>query len=248
MFKTKLLTGVLLIMAILFAQVGSALASPAAQDTTPVAGTIQSIVVETDEMGETTVVVTLLDELGETQTFRISLDTAVTLGLVTVDPSTGEVSADETKVGQPVEIDPATVITDEEQAVHPIAAILGSFFGLDPAVVNGYHEDGFGFGVITQALWMAQTLEGGVTAGMILEAKENNDFSTIVLPDGSTPANWGQFKKAVLEKKNNLGQIVSGQAENGDSEEALNQNGNGRGNGNGRDNNPGKGKGKNKNP
>lgn len=251
MFHTKLLTGVLLIMAVLFAQVGSAFASPAAQDTPPVTGTVQSIVVETDELGETTVVVTVLDELGETQTVRISLDTAVTLGLVTVDPGTGEVLVDETKVGQPVEIDPATVILDEEQEVHPIAAILGSFFSVDPAVVDGYHEDGFGFGVIAQAMWMAQGLMGDMTtAGLILEAKETGDYTAFVLPDGSTPTNWGQFKKAVLEKKNNLGVIVSGHADPlGTDEEALNQNGNGNGNGNGygRDNNPGKGKGKGKN-
>lgn len=251
MFKTKLLTGALLIMAVLFAQVGSAFASPAAQDTSPVTGTVESIVVETDELGETTVVVTVLDELGGSQTVRISLDTAVALGLVAVNPVTGSVLVDDSQIGQPVEIDPAAILPDEEQdqdeAVHPIAAILGSFFGLDPVVVDGYHEDGFGFGVITQALWMAQSLEGDITAEMILEAKKNNDFSAIVLPDGSTPANWGQFKKALLDKKNNLGQIVSGQAENGESEEELNGNGNGNGNGYGRDNNPGKGKGKGKN-
>ena len=251
MFKTKLLTGVLLIMAVLFAQVGGALASPAAQETTPITGTVQSIVVEMDEMGETTVLVMVQDDMGGTQTFRISLDTAVTLRLVTVNPDTGEVLADETKVGQPVEIDPTTVIVEEEEGpVHPIAAILGSFFGVEPGIVAAYHEDGFGFGVIAQAMWMAQGLTGDMTtAGLILEAKETGDYSAFVLADGSTPANWGQFKKAVLEKKNNLGQIVSGQADPLTTEEAaLNQNGNGNGNGYGRDNNPGKGKGKNKKP
>jgi hypothetical protein len=251
MFKTKLLTGVLLIMAVLFVQVGTAFASPTAQDTTPIAGTIQSIVVETDDMGETTVLVTVLDELGDTQTVRLSLDTAVALGLVTVDSVTGDVSVDETKIGQTVEIDPATVIADEDQDVHPIAAILGSFFGVEPGVVDAYHEDGFGFGVIAQAMWMAQGLTGDITtAGLILEAKETGDYSAFVLPDGSTPSNWGQFKKAVLEKKNNLGVIVSGHADPlGTEEDALLQNGNGNGNGNGhgRDNNPGKGKGKGKN-
>lgn len=39
----------------------------------------------------------------------------------------------------------------------------------------------------------------------------------MVLPDGSTPTNWGQFRQAVLkdkeEAKNNLGAIKSGKAE-----------------------------------
>ena len=30
----------------------------------------------------------------------------------------------------------------------------------DPAVVDGYHEDGFGFGVIAQALWISRNLTG----------------------------------------------------------------------------------------
>lgn len=256
MFKIKLLAGVLLIIAVVFAQVGTAFASPAAQDTAPIAGTIQSITVETDENGVTTVLVRIQDEMGETHTVRISVETAVALGLVTVDPVTNEVVVVESKYGQPVEIVPSTVIEDEgagEETVHPIAAILGSFFGVEPGVVDAYHEDGFGFGVIAQAMWMAQGLDSDVTAGMILDAKENNDFSMFVLPDGSTPTNWGQFKKAVLGKdKKNLGVIVSGHAANDDVDDALIQQENGKGNGNGKgygkDNNPGKGKGKNKNP
>jgi hypothetical protein len=172
-----------------------------------------------------------------------------------VDSVTGDVSVDDTKIGQTVEIDPATVIPDEDQDVHPIAAILGSFFGVDPGVVDAYHDDGFGFGVIAQAMWMAQGLTGDMTtAGLILEAKQTGDYSAFVLPDGSTPSNWGQFKKAVLDKKNNLGVIVSGHADGDGTEDPLiledirNGNGNGNGHGYGRNNNPGKGKGKNKNP
>jgi hypothetical protein len=99
-------------------------------------------------------------------------------------------------------------------------------------------------------------------AGLILQAKQSGDFSNILLsdgtvltmPDGSVPGNWGQFKKALLEKKNNLGMIVSGHADpegTGDPlilQDNLNGNGNGNGHGYGRDNNPGKGKGKNNRP
>lgn len=245
MFRSKIFAGVLLVLAVLFAQVGTVFASPAAQETTPITGTIQNISLETDETGATTaVLVTVLDGEGMTQTVRISVETAVALGLVTVDPATNVVSVVESKVGQPVEIDPATVLPEEEVDVHPIAAILASFFGMEAGVVQGYHEDGFGFGVIAQALWMAKGLnDDPTTAGLILEAKRTGDYSAFILPDGSIPTNWGQFKKAAMSKeKKNLGLIVSGHAEN--DEDGQQKNGNG--NGQGKDNNPGKGKGKDK--
>jgi hypothetical protein len=244
MFNTKYLASFLLVLAVLFAQVGTAAAAPQFQETTPLTGTIQSITTETGANGVTTVVVTLVDEQGSTQTLRLSVETAVALGLVTVDPVTNEPVVDETKVGQTVEIDPTTVIPEEEEAVHPIAAILASFFGVQPSVVNGYHEDGFGFGLIAQAMWIAKGLDGdAATAGLILEAKRTGDYSAFVLPDGATPTNWGQFKKAALGKdKKNLGIIVSGHAES--EEGTLPQD---HGKGNGKDKDKGNGKDKNKN-
>ena len=241
MFSTKYLASFLLVLAVLFTQVGNVAAAPQVQGTTPITGTIQSITTETDSNGLTTVLVTLVDDQGATQTLRLSVETAVTLGLVTLDPTTNEPVVDGTKVGQTIEIDPATVIPEEEEKVHPIAAILASFFGVEPGVVNGYHEDGFGFGVIAQAMWIAKGLDGdATTAGLILEAKRTGDYSAFVLPDGSTPTNWGQFKKAALGKdKKNLGIIVSGHAD----EEGTPQD---HGKGNGKDKDKGKEKNKNK--
>jgi hypothetical protein len=260
MSKTKLLAGFLLVLAVLFAQVGSALAAPVAQETTPISGTIQRVITETDDNGVTTVVVTLLTEAGETKTLRLSVGTAAGIltdegtALVTINPDTQQVTVGESLGGQTVQVDPATVLPDEEptgEAVHPIAAILAKFFGVEPGIVQGYHEDGYGFGVIAQAMWMAKSLSEGsevalVDAGLILQAKKNGDYSAFLLTDGSTPTNWGQFKKAVMGKnKNNLGSIVSGHADTGETEAQTLQN-NGHGNGYGKDNNPGKGKGKNK--
>src|SRR5215211_1927019 len=244
MFSTKYLASLLLVLAVLFAQVGNVAAAPQIQDTTPITGTIQSITTETDSNGVTTVLVTVLDDQGASQTVRLSVETAVALGLVTVDPASQEPVVNETKVGQTVEIDPTTVIPEEEEKVHPIAALLASFFGQDPSAVNGYHEDGFGFGVIAQAMWIAQGLNGDAsTAGVILEAKQTGDYSAFVLPDGSTPTNWGQFKKAALGKdKKNLGIIVSGHAEEGTIEEGTAPQDHGKGNGKDKD----KGKDKNK--
>ena len=248
MFKTKYLASILLVLAVLFAQVGNVAAAPQIQDTTPITGTIQSITTETDSNGVTTVLVTLVDDQASTQTVRLSVETAVILGLVSLDPVTMEPVVDVTQIGQTVEIDPTTVVPEEEENVHPIAAILASFFGVEPSVVNGYHEEGFGFGVIAQAMWIAKGLDGDVTtAGLILEAKRTGDYSAFVLPDGSTPTNWGQFKKAALGKeKKNLGIIVSGHAEENTPEEGVTPQDNGNGNGKGKDKDKGKGKDKKK--
>ena len=257
MFKAKSLAGILLVITVLFAQVGTAFAAPVVQDTTPITGTIVDLQEEVDENGVTSaVLVTVLDDLGATQTYRISVQTAVDLQLASVDPTTNEVTLDTSKVNQLIELDPTLVLPDEEtptEDVHPIAAILASFFGVDASVVNEYHEDGYGFGVIAQALWIAQGLNDDVsTAGLILEAKTTGDYSAFTLPDGSTPTNWGQFKKAALGKdKKNLGIIVSGHAEtsdddtlntqehgNGNNKDKNKNKGNGHGNGNGNGNRP----------
>ena len=255
MSNTKYMASFLMVLAVLFAQVGSVAAAPQVQDTPPVTGTVQSITTETDVNGTTTVLVTLLDDQEATQTVRLSVEAAVTLGLVTLDPTTQEPVVDETQVGQTVEIDPATVISedDSEEPVHPIAWLLAEFFGEDPGVVNDYHEDGFGFGVIAQALWISRNLttsEGGTGDASLVEeilvAKETKDFEAFFeahpeyVVDGELPSNWGQFKKALSDKKNNLGVIVSDQADPDDSTDPLlsgqDQN-QGQGHGNGRDKN-----------
>ena len=168
---------------------------------------------------------------------------------------------DEAQIGQTVEIDPGAVIPDgepSEESVHPIAWLMAQFFGEDPSVVNGYHEDGFGFGVIAQAMWISRNLtatesESGNAslAEEILQAKQAKNFEAFfeAHPEylgeaGTVPTNWGQFKKSLLDKKNNLGVIVSGQEEpdtTGDSA-VTDQN-----HGNGKDKDKGKNKDKNKN-
>src|ERR1700752_4980871 len=103
MYKTKLLASILVAIAVLFAQVGLVAAAPATQDTTPITGTIQSITTETDANGVTTVLVTLVDAQGATQTVRLSEETAA--GFI---------------VGQTVNIDPTTVIPDTTEEQEPV--------------------------------------------------------------------------------------------------------------------------------
>jgi hypothetical protein len=254
MSKTKLLAGVLLVFMLLTAQVGVAAAAPLAQDTTPITGTIESITTETDANGVTTVLVTLTDDLGAPQIVRLSVETSVALGLVTLDPTTNEPVVDESQVGQTVEIDPTTVIPDEtpeEEATHPIAALLAAFFGEDASIVNGYHEDGLGFGVIAQALWMSKNLNGDASlTEEILDVKRDKTYESFFEThpeyiDGTVPTNWGQFKKALLDKKNNLGVIVSGQADTETDEQLQDEQSQQKnGNGHGKEKNNGKGKGK----
>lgn len=229
MSRIKFIVGILLVLAVLFTQVGNVAAAPQTQEPIPFTGTVQSMTTETNAEGETTVLVTLLDAQGATQTLRLSVQTAVILGLVTLDPTTKELVADETQIGQTVEIDPTTVIPEEtsEELVHPIAWLLGEFFHEDPSVIDGYHENGFGFGLIAQALWISSNITGTETesgnaslAEEILQAKEDKDFQAFFDAhpeyfgeDEIAPTNWGQFKKALQEKKNNLGVVVSGQEE-----------------------------------
>ena len=215
----KLFTSMFIVLALLAMTAGTAFA----QDATLITGTVQTVVIETDTTtGESVVVVTMLDETaGTTQTVKISLETAATLGLVTTDPTTGTSTVTENTVGTTVQIDPATVIleevtTDTEEAQHPVGSALSNFFsdlvGVDYETIMTYHDEGLGFGVITKALWLSNSLDGGsATFEALLEAKQSGDYSAITLPDGSTPDNWGDVVRS-HKKGENLGSVMSDKA------------------------------------
>lgn len=263
MFKTKSLAAILLVVAVLFAQVGIAFAAPA-QTSTPITGTVTGLSQETDSNGVTTVLVTVKDDTGAEQTYRVSVDTAVTLGLATLDTTTNTVTLlDLTQSPQPmtVTIDPTAVIPDQQttEFINPISSILATFFGLDSTTVQDLHNDGFGFGVIVQALWISRDTDGNANAdvaGDILTAKQSKDYATFFEnhPEyadqfgDNLPTNWGQFKKVLAEHKNNLGSIVSGHADNGTDETTTTttsqkQHGNGKNDSKGNDNGKNNGKG-----
>jgi hypothetical protein len=249
MTRTKTIYSILLAAVLLATQVIAVGAAPAKQDTTPITGTVESITLETDATsGVTTVVVMLTDETGATQTVRLSLEDATSLGLVTTG-GTANLDA----IGTSTTIDPIMAIPDmpeepatTDEAQHPVGSALSDFFsellGVDYQTIMDYHNDGVGFGVIAQALWMTNALGGDSdTFAAILEAKQNNDYSAITLPDGSIPKNWGQFRKALMsdrdKSKENLGAIMSGRAEDGqDAETQVNTQNNGNGNGPNMDN------------
>jgi len=235
MTRTKIVFSILLTTIFLATQVVAVGAAPAAQDTSSITGTVVSITLETDpETNEVaTVLVTLDVGNGVTQTVRLSATDATELGLL-VDNE--PVNPDD--IDGPIEIDPALVILDEEEVEdeHPVGSAISDFFsdllGVDYEMVMSYHDDGVGFGVIAQALWMTNALEGDdVIFEAIMEARQNKDYSGITLSDGSTPKNWGQFRQAVMKDrekaKENLGTIMSGHAGNGQDDTQIEPKNNG---------------------
>ena len=204
MKKIKLFASTILAVIFLTTQVIAVGAAPAIEETTPITGTIDSITINTDN----TVLVVFSDESG-TQTVVLSLEEALDSGLVVSDGDGNLVPND-------------TVLNSTEEE-HPIGSALSEFFfellEVDYGTIMDYHDEGFGFGVIAQALWMTNALNGGTTTfEEILEAKQTKDFGNFILDDESTPTNWGQFRKAVMSKhvksKENLGAIMSGRANN----------------------------------
>jgi hypothetical protein len=265
MLKNKTILGLLLALVIIGIQVTSAQAASFNQTGT-VIGTINSISTSTDSTGNTIVVVTLTDTLGATQTVNLSVDNAVALGLVTKNAD-GSVTVNDV-VGQSISIDQSLVFTDpcksSEGADQLVGKALTDFFcgslGVDYRTIQDFHANGFGYGEIAQACFMAQALGGDAAlCESILNDKKMGDFSSLVLPNGDTPTNWGQLKKEVLRQEikslTNLGAIVSGRAVNninsannhsgnstgGNTDIGIGGNDHGHGNGNGHGHGQGKG-------
>jgi hypothetical protein len=274
MSSTKLFASFLLVLAVMFAQVGNVAAAPPTQGTTTtITGTIQTITV--DPNTNTVLVTVLLEDQVTTQT--VSLDPLNPAYSNLFNPDTHELIA---QVNEHVDwqVNSADVVPVEEPVVpdvHPISWLLAQFFfDGNPemaSLIDSFHNgdfqiisaDGteqtldqvFGFGVIAQALWMSRNSEGNADvelAGDILLAKEDKNYQAFfdAHPEyleqvgDNMPTNWGQFKKALSEKKHNLGVIVSGQADQDDSTDTLTQ----QNHGNNKDKNPNKGNGKNKKP
>lgn len=208
MNRIKLLLGIAVTIIISMAQVGRAFAAPASQEATPISGTVQSITLESDPTtGVVTVVVDVMGSNEVLQTVRVSQETAIELGLVSLDGD-GNPVINELVLGESVDIDPATVIPDQQEPQHPVGNALATFFsdieGLDYDTIMSAHEDGVGFGVIAQALWVTSELEGDSQLFQdLLYAKQHNDYSAFrdFTEDGTTPKSWGQLRKALLSKK-----------------------------------------------
>jgi hypothetical protein len=206
MNKTKLLISLVLAASVLFGQVGGVLAAPVLQHSTSITGRVQSITLATDpNTGITTVIIEVIGADQATQTVRISQTSAAAIGLVTRDDD-GNPVINNLALGQSVEIDPAAVIPDQQKDPNPVGNALATFFsdipGLDYETIMAAYEEGVGFAVIAQALWLTKQVEG--EAGdfhALLTAKETGDYTAFTLEDGTVPQNWAQLRKAILDGK-----------------------------------------------
>jgi hypothetical protein len=242
MARTKTLLGVVLALAVAFGQFSLAVAAPQLD---PLVGTIDSISEGTDINGDPVIIVTYTDTeaVPQQHVVELSVADAVALGLVTQDLVTGDITI-VAVVGAPIDLtsvagdfdpcapgetgdaivpevtDPALVEGEEEgDSGHPVGSALCDFFagslGLTYDQIMGWHEDGFGFGVIAQALWMAEM--SGMDPEDILSVKGGDmDYSELGLPEGVD--NWGRlrgyvFGKGAEKTVHNLGEIMSGRAE-----------------------------------
>ena len=219
MKNTKFLVSLLLVLAVLVAQVSAVFAAPAV-----ISGSVQSITLETNTNTAVTTVLITVSDNGTSQTVRITLESAITLGLVILGGD-GNPVINELILGQPVEIDPTTVITEEQMNQHPVGSALATFFSdisdLDYETIMAAHANGTGFGVIAQALWLTKKLDGDADVFLaIIDAKKTKDFSAFVLADGTVPQNWGQFRKVIMDgKKGNLGIVMANRDNNGNGKD-----------------------------
>jgi hypothetical protein len=235
MDKIKFCLSLILACTLLLIQVGGVSAAPAFQGSDLLGGIVQSIILETDRAtGITTILVDLVDAQDGLQRVRVSQETAMTLGLVVLNGD-GNPAINNLALGLRVEIWPQHIILAGDENEHPVGSALATFFsdiaGLDYETVMTAHERGIGFGVIAQALWLTRKLEGNAEVfEALLHARQTGDYSRFILADGSAPSNWGQLRKAILDKgkKNSAGVLLS----DVDAEEHGNQNGR-RGNNNG---------------
>ena len=265
MKKAKIFISIITLSFLIVSQVAVAFASPGLDDTALIAGTPVAVTKKVDlSTGIITFVVTVEDELGGNQTVRISDEIAWDLGLIDYDVDGNPFILD--SLPSYIEIGPTAIIPDAEEPQHPVASALVTFFsdidGLNYETIVQAHDDGSGFGVIAQALWLTRKLAGEQADTQlfldILQAKKDGDFSGFTFADGSSPTNWGQFRKAVMgeDKKGSLGIArseeikedkstpnngISANANNNSSRDKIkdkSNNGNVNGNGNGHANRP----------
>lgn len=225
--RMKFLISLILAVSILIIQTGGVFAASALQTSPVLQGTIQSITLETySTTGITVVIVTLMESDQIFQTIRVDEKSAKDLGLVVFDGD-GKLIINESALGQSVEIKPEMILPDHEEDRHPVGNALATYFsniaGLDYDTIMLAHNDGNGFGVITQALWLTTKLDGNVEVFQaLLLAKENGDYKDFIFEDGTVPQNWAELRKGLFDGKKleNLGNVMSNKNhENGNTPE-----------------------------
>ena len=257
MNKKIIFASLVLAISILMIQVGGVFAAPTSQAFPSITGIVQSITIEADpNTGIVTVVVDVIDNDQNSQSVRVSEKAAEKLGLVVPD-SDGNPMINKSALGQSVEIKLSAILPNQEENQHPVGSALATFFSAikNKEIANNdtlydvimqAHNQGFGFGVIAQALWLTRQLNGDTSVfKALLDAKESGNYDNLPFvikdKDGTIikPENWGQLRKAI---NGNLGIVMS----NKDNTNKDNS-GNNNASGNNKDKNKEKGKDKNNN-
>jgi hypothetical protein len=214
MKKAKFLIIALVVTLLVITQFAMVSAAPSLDKAAFVAGIVSKVTLTTDlATGFTSVQITLTDDKGKTHTLVVDEQTADGLGLLWYDEDGNPQLVETLPASLEVPVD--SILTDEIH--HPVANALATYFweipGVEYDLIVSAHDSGYGFGVIAQALWLTQKMGGDAdTLTAILEAKKTGNYSAFAQEDGTVFTDWGQFKKAILEKdkKNNLGVVVSG--------------------------------------
>jgi hypothetical protein len=222
MLKAKFIISLILVFVILFSQAGGVFAASALQSSSSVSGIVQRITLETDPTtGVTIVIVDLIDDNQTLQSVRVSQKKAIALGLVVLNGD-GKPGINSLALGKEVELDPESILPAKEEGQHPVGNALATFFsdieGVNYESIMTAREQGAGFGIIAQTLWLTKKLDGnGEVFKALLKARQTGDYGAFLLEDGSTPKNWEQLKRAILEADNNASgaAVIADPNENG---------------------------------
>jgi hypothetical protein len=234
MKNPKALLSFALVVMVFVTQVGTVFAAPTADQS--VSGTVTALACQTDQViGDKTFLVTVQPPHGPSQIVRVDQATAESLGLVELDGDGNPDCRPEAlakAVGTEVTIASTDILPDTEEAQHPVGAALATFFEeiTNYDAIMQAHENGYGFGLIAQALWLTQKLGGNTETFLaILQARKTGDYSSFTFADGTpVPENWGQFRKLILDGDKQHG---SGVAMSDKNKEHSNNGGGGNGNG-----------------
>lgn len=216
MNKAKFLISLALAVSILMVQAGGVFAAPSIADSTFITGRVHRITLETDpSTGITTVIVEVTGPNQDKQIVRLSQEAAIDLKLVARDMD--GLVINNSALGDLIEIDPAMLIPKDSEVRHPVGNALATFFsdirGVDYETIMESHDNGIGFGVIAQVLWLTSEIPDRSLADFqaLMLARENGDYTEFRLEDGTTIKNWGQLRKAILDGKKvaNLGSVMS---------------------------------------
>ena len=225
MNKRNVIISLFLAISFLIVQAEGVLAAPDLQAFPPIQGILQKITLETDSSTGITTLNLEVRKGQELQTVRVSQETALKLGIVMLD-SDGKPVINEKILGKHVEIDLINVLPEDEEKRHPVADALATFFFESLGTENDQiydlimdtHDQGVGFGVIAQVLWLTQEIPGGGNLDdfkTLLTVKQSGIYTGLPFVDENgatiTPKNWGELRTAILAGKPivNLGTIIS---------------------------------------